>query len=46
LTGQALHAWQLKLQHPVSGESIEAIAPLPNEFNTLLAVLRRRVGVH
>ncbi|NEP40417.1 MAG: RluA family pseudouridine synthase [Okeania sp. SIO2H7] len=42
LTGQALHAWRLELQHPVTGELIEAIAPLPTEFLTLLEVLRRR----
>ena len=45
LPGQALHAWRLKLQHPISGEWIEAIAPLPQTFNTLLDVLRRRSGV-
>ncbi|MEC4883771.1 MAG: RluA family pseudouridine synthase [Scytonema sp. PMC 1070.18] len=44
LPGQALHAWRLKLQHPVSGEWIEAIAPLPQTFTTLLEVLRRRVS--
>ncbi len=42
LTGQALHAWKLKLQHPVTGEFIEAIAPLPASLTTLLEVLRRR----
>ncbi|WP_413161879.1 RluA family pseudouridine synthase [Capilliphycus salinus ALCB114379] len=44
LSGQALHAWKLKLQHPVTGDWIEAIAPLPEEMNTLLNVLRRRLG--
>ncbi|KYC36673.1 pseudouridine synthase [Scytonema hofmannii PCC 7110] len=44
LPGQALHAWKLKLQHPVSGESIEVTAPLPQIFTTLLEVLRRRIG--
>ncbi len=43
LPGQALHAWRLTLQHPVSGEVIEAIAPLPDTFNTLLEILRRRL---
>lgn len=43
LPGQALHAWRLTLQHPVSGEVIEAIAPLPDPFNTLLEILRRRI---
>ncbi|GAA6619078.1 RluA family pseudouridine synthase [Scytonema sp. NUACC26] len=44
LPGQALHAWKLKLQHPVSGEWIEVSAPLPQTFMTLLEVLRRRTG--
>jgi len=42
LTGQALHAWKLRLQHPISGEWIETVAPLPQELITLLEVLRRR----
>jgi 23S rRNA pseudouridine1911/1915/1917 synthase len=42
LTGQALHAWQLQLIHPITGEQIHAIAPLPSEMETLLQVLRRR----
>ena len=42
LSGQALHARQLSLLHPISGESIQAIAPLPAEFNKLLQVLRNR----
>jgi 23S rRNA pseudouridine1911/1915/1917 synthase len=42
LTGQALHAWRLQLQHPLTGELIEAIAPLPEQFNTLLKILRLR----
>ncbi len=42
LPGQALHAWKLTLQHPVSGEWISVTAPLPKAFNTLLEVLRRR----
>jgi 23S rRNA pseudouridine1911/1915/1917 synthase len=44
LSGQALHAWKLTLQHPISGEWIEAVAPVPNEFTKLLEVLRHRVG--
>ncbi|MEO1672749.1 MAG: RluA family pseudouridine synthase, partial [Cyanobacteria bacterium J06631_2] len=42
LTGQALHARQLSLLHPVSGKLITAIAPPPAEFNKLLQVLRGR----
>ncbi|OZH53378.1 pseudouridine synthase [Hydrocoleum sp. CS-953] len=44
LNGQALHAWRLELEHPVSGELVEAIAPLPEDFLTLVEVLRRRSG--
>lgn len=43
LPGQALHAWRLQLQHPVSGKVVEAIAPLPSAMTTLLQVLRRRM---
>lgn len=39
LTGQALHAYKLTVTHPISGEIIEAIAPLPTEFTKLLRVL-------
>jgi len=42
LPGQALHAWRLTLQHPVSEEQIEVTAPIPKTFNTLLDVLRKR----
>ncbi|MBD2020102.1 RluA family pseudouridine synthase [Leptolyngbya sp. FACHB-36] len=42
LPGQALHAWRLRLHHPISSELIEAIAPLPHTFTTLQDVLRRR----
>jgi 23S rRNA pseudouridine1911/1915/1917 synthase len=42
LSGQALHARKLSLQHPVSGTLIEAIAPLPTEFIKLLEILRKR----
>jgi 23S rRNA pseudouridine1911/1915/1917 synthase len=44
LTGQALHAWKLTLQHPLTGEWIEAIAPPPEEFIKLLRVLRRQLS--
>ena len=43
LTGQALHAWKLSLEHPGSGKLIEAIAPLPENFTKLLNVLRNRI---
>jgi 23S rRNA pseudouridine1911/1915/1917 synthase len=42
--GQALHAWRLRLLHPVTGEWVEAIAPVPGHFTKLLEVLRRRQG--
>ncbi|MEA5508284.1 RluA family pseudouridine synthase [Crocosphaera sp. UHCC 0190] len=43
LSGQALHAYKLSLVHPVTEEKIEAIAPLPGEFNKLLASLRHKI---
>ncbi|MBD2595012.1 pseudouridine synthase [Nostoc sp. MBR 210] len=45
LPGQALHAWRLKLQHPISQDWIEVTAPIPQTFTTLLEVLRRRITV-
>lgn len=44
LPGQALHAWRLRLQHPLTGEWIQVTAPLPKTFTTLLEVLRRRIA--
>lgn len=44
IAGQALHAWRLQLQHPVTGELIEATAPPPEAFTTLLTILRRRAN--
>jgi 23S rRNA pseudouridine1911/1915/1917 synthase len=38
---QALHAAQLKLQHPRSGRTVEWRAPLPEDFRGLLEALRR-----
>lgn len=45
LPGQALHAWQLQLTHPLTGELITAIAPPPLSLTTLLDVLRRRIVI-
>lgn len=42
LPGQALHAWRLRLIHPLNEEWIEAIAPVPSYFTKLLDVLRKR----
>jgi 23S rRNA pseudouridine1911/1915/1917 synthase len=45
LPGQALHAWRLKLQHPLSGDEIAVTAPPPQTLITLLEVLRRRAAI-
>lgn len=42
LPGQLLHAYRLILVHPVTGESLEAIAPLPAIFPKVLGILRLR----
>ncbi len=42
LTGQALHAVALGLDHPITGERLQFEAPLPAVFGALLAALRRR----
>jgi 23S rRNA pseudouridine1911/1915/1917 synthase len=31
-----LHAWKLKIPHPISGELMEFEAPLPEDFSDLL----------
>ncbi len=41
LTGQALHAIELSLKHPISNEEMNFQAPLPNSFQKILSVLRR-----
>ncbi|NET50365.1 MAG: RluA family pseudouridine synthase [Merismopedia sp. SIO2A8] len=46
LTGQALHAWQLTLDHPVTGDRTTHVAPLPEQFETLLSTLRVRYNAH
>ncbi len=43
LSGQVLHAHKLCLQHPVTGENIEATAPLPDDFTKLLNILKNRM---
>jgi 23S rRNA pseudouridine1911/1915/1917 synthase len=45
LPGQALHALRLRLQHPVTEELIDVIAPLPTAFTKLLEALRRKIPV-
>jgi 23S rRNA pseudouridine1911/1915/1917 synthase len=42
LPGQALHARQLELIHPETGELVSVIAPIPAHFEKLLQVLRKR----
>jgi 23S rRNA pseudouridine1911/1915/1917 synthase len=42
LAGQALHAWRLQLEHPVTGTTIAVTAPIPTTFLTLVDILRRR----
>lgn len=44
LEGQALHAWRLTLEHPVTGEEIVAMAPPPESFVTLMNILRQRAA--
>lgn len=42
LTGQALHALRLSLQHPISQRWIEVEAPFPRELEALLKILQSR----
>lgn len=39
--GQCLHARELSLIHPTTGEAMTFHAPLPPEFDTVLALLRK-----
>lgn len=43
---QALHAVQLELVHPVSGEWMSWQAPLPNDFVQLLAIIREDKSIN
>jgi 23S rRNA pseudouridine1911/1915/1917 synthase len=36
-----LHAWQLGIPHPVTGEMLELEAPLPQDFTDTIAALRK-----
>jgi 23S rRNA pseudouridine1911/1915/1917 synthase len=38
---QMLHAYRLALTHPATGRPVELIAPLPGDFEQILAALRR-----
>ena len=44
LPGQALHAVQLGLDHPITRERMLFEAPLPQVMEKLLGVLRRRAA--
>ena len=44
LTGQALHAEQLSLQHPISEEWLRVTAPFPSELIKLVNFLQQRAG--
>ena len=44
ITGQALHAGELRLTHPVTRERMAFTAPLPEEFENALALLEKRSG--
>ena len=44
MPGQALHAWRLTLRHPVSDEMIQAEAPLPDQYQTLLGKLKKKTN--
>jgi 23S rRNA pseudouridine1911/1915/1917 synthase len=37
---QALHAWQLSLTHPQTGEAMQWQAPLPDDMHNLLQILQ------
>jgi 23S rRNA pseudouridine1911/1915/1917 synthase len=41
---QALHAWRLAFRHPVDGREMRIDAPLPDDFDQLLARLREHRG--
>jgi 23S rRNA pseudouridine1911/1915/1917 synthase len=41
LSRQALHAYKLRFQHPISGLWIEAVAPFPEEMRQTLEALRQ-----
>ena len=39
---QALHAAQLKFEHPITGKEVDVSTPLPKDFEALLKVMRRQ----
>jgi 23S rRNA-/tRNA-specific pseudouridylate synthase len=40
----ALHAWQIEVQHPVTGAPVQIEAPWPRELEVALKQLRRYAG--
>jgi len=42
IKGQALHAYKLGLFHPVTGEFMEFTAPMPEDFTSILKILKAR----
>jgi 23S rRNA pseudouridine1911/1915/1917 synthase len=45
LDRQALHARRLKIHHPLTGEPLEFVAPLPADLEQTVAALRRWRGL-
>jgi 23S rRNA pseudouridine1911/1915/1917 synthase len=43
---QALHAETLEFKHPVSGEPVRCTAPVPDDMQQLMRVLREDVVAH
>jgi 23S rRNA pseudouridine1911/1915/1917 synthase len=43
--GQLLHAARLEFTHPETGERVQFKAPMPEDFQRVLDVLRRKCGV-
>ena len=44
LTGQLLHAGKIGFIHPVTQEKVYYYAPLPEDFEKVLTILRKRGG--
>jgi 23S rRNA pseudouridine1911/1915/1917 synthase len=40
---QALHAYTLGFEHPISKEKLVFVAPLPNDFEALIRIFRGTV---
>ena len=42
ISRQALHAWKLEINHPLTGERLIFEAPLPDDMRNLISTLRNR----